>query len=407
MSPIDQAKGAVETVQGLSDASKNASEMADQLGQMKDSVDRKLQVFGEAGNVLGEIVGNQEMSKAEKAKKWKELAVLTAIGLFFTDEDVDHFEEGIEEIDPNETIENTPHEVERVMEVKRIRKKSASGVTLSDSEKNELTLNEGMDEKATRRQVAVNLFAIRYFDKNGKPRDRESITSGMAKYLVQEDCYPSKFLIEKKQLFENGLGTFEQFKQTISDKLVDETVTDPKERLRQAVVILSCSAGGCFGIIPKFVLEKDGLKTTGEEGAKNLYQFFGSVETQISFYKDILATNWKKYDGNPGAVGVAYYSGSADNYIQDPRNPRWMKPQYGVSKENIDLADYTPDKPPRGSIRSYALKAERLFNEFKQKMPGLNDIDYMAMAIEKIESGGSVIHNRIKDRGKPGSGSVT
>ena len=226
----------------------------------------------------------------------------------------------------------------------------------------------------------------------------------MAKYLIEENCYPSKFLIQREQPFPNGLGSFEEFKQTISDKLVDETVTDPDERLRQAVVILGCAAMGSFGIIPWFQFEQEGLERRGEEGARNLYNWLGSIENQINSYKDILVTKWERYKGDPGTVGVSYYAGeAAEKYMKNPRDPRWLKPQYGVSKDNIDLTDYSPDNPPRGSIRSYALKAERLFQEFKKQMPGLDDINYMAMALEKIESGGSVMYDRIQQKYQAGN----
>ncbi len=252
-------------------------------------------------------------------------------------------------------------------------------------------------------QLATNFFSLRFHKKNGELRDRSSIKSGLAKYAVEKGCYPSDFLIAGEPLFKDGLGTFEEFKQRL-DVLVHPSITDPRERARQKAILASYAAGGSYQIVLGIHSEKKGWPITGEDpekDARNLYDFFGSIDTQIDLFKAIVNPIWKKYEGDPGAAGVAYYSGSAAEYKKNPRDRKWIVPQWGVSPD-VDVNDYSPDKPIRGSIRSYALETEKFFAQFKKEMPGLNPIDYYAMAIEWIESKGTELHDRIKERHSKG-----
>ena len=235
-----------------------------------------------------------------------------------------------------------------------------------------------VDKNPLKRQLFVNMKAIKYFDTETK-KPFEKPQGRIGKMLSEKKVKPSKFILGgSSELFKEGITDYDGFKKNVTDKLVDESVTDQKERERQAAIILSCCAIGHFQIVPRANFGKMGWSTEGESGLRDMYEFIRSTERQVDLYKKIITNLWDKYK-DPGHVGVSYYSGSAEKYRKNPMDPKFHKTQYGGHI----------------SIHGYAEKIRRLYKENKREFPTATDIDCVAMAIEKVESGGSIIRNSI------------
>lgn len=329
-------------------------------------------ILSAAGNQLKNLARDyRDLNSSERLKRVGGLVALATLGWILKKEDVEHYEEGDEEIDEEETLDDTPVEQAN----KKARKKpDASGKNLSQQ-----AADPREDEVISAQQAAVNMYAIRYFEADGS---KHASPNSLGKILIAEKVTPSKFILEKSgALFKEGVGSLDDFKKNLTDKLVDKSVTDPKERIRQAAVILSCCAVGRFQIVPHFFFEKMGLKTRGEEGLKDMYNYIRSTDRQIGVFKKIIEGQWNSFK-DVGLVAVAYYAGdaTASAYKQNPEDPRFQQKQYGG----------------HASINEYAQKARANFAKFKSEIPGLQEIDYVAMVIESNETGKGVIYARAK-----------
>lgn len=322
-------------------------------------------LFSVAGDQLKKLALDfRDLSAQEKLQRVGGLVALATLGWILKKDDAEHYAEGTDEIDEDETVDDTP--VERQYKRKR---KESSGKEADPRE----------DEVVSAQQCAVNMYAIRYFNEDGTKHPNPN---SLGKVLEAEKVTPSKFILEKSAaLFKNGVGSFEDFKKTVSAKLVDVSVRDPNERLRQAAVILSCCAIGRFQIVPHFFFEKMGLQTRGENGLRDMYNFIRSTDRQISTFRKIIEPQWNRYK-DVGLVAVAYYAGDnvAEAYKKNPDNPNYQSKQYGG----------------HASINEYAQKARNNFARFKSEIPGLQELDYVAMVIEANETGRGVIYDRAK-----------
>lgn len=341
------------------------------LEKMKDGLfqsDVIKKVGGELQNLIEEFKEG-DLSGKEKVKKVVGLALFATLGglLGFekeeiSEEDTSHFNEGRETYseDENHSQQETEKAYEPLPEGK----------------------NDGFEEDGivTKRQSAVNMHAIRYHEKGtGKVIQNPG---GMAKKLKEKGVIPSKFILGKEgKLFKDGVGSLENFKKTV-DKLVDESVTDPNERRRQASLILASCAVGRFQILPWLHFEKMDWKYEGDAGLEAQWKYIRSSERQYALYKKIIGPMWNKFK-DPGLVGVAYYSGTgtARRLQKNPSDPLWDKPQRGG-----------------GTIRSYYEKAGRVFTGTKKEIPSVSELDAVAITIEKIESGGSFVKKLVKKK---------
>ncbi len=258
-----------------------------------------------------------------------------------------------------------------------------------DVEKNEgvkvteVKNNVEIDGTIEKKQRFVNMKSIQWYNLETK-KPFEQHKNGFAKKLKEKNVLPSQFIMEgSSDLYKEGITSFSSFKKTTEDRLVDESITDPQERERQAALILSCCAVGRFQIVPYYHFSKLGLATEGAEGLKNMYDFICSTEMQIILYEKITDSLWNKYK-DPGLVAIEYYAGgkAAAEYKKNPNSPRLLKKQYGN----------------HGSINNYAQRARGLYAENKEKYPQAREIDCLMMALEKIESSGTVIRDRFLGR---------
>ncbi|MDH5597249.1 MAG: hypothetical protein OEY44_04035, partial [Candidatus Peregrinibacteria bacterium] len=234
--------------------------------------------------------------------------------------------------------------------------------------------------------------AIRYYDKKtGKVSSRPN---KLAQVCIEEKAIPSKYILQGSyELFKEGVGTYESFRENVMKKLVREEVKDPKERARQAAVILSCCAVGRFQIVPHHWFKKLGWPTRGEEGLRAMYNFIRSTPRQINLFKGILQEHWNKYK-NAGQVAVEYYSGLGSQY-----GSYLKETTHAERQANEKKGEGTFHKGQHGghrSIYSYATRAEGLFQKYKKELPGLTDLDYAAMAMEGLETGRGIIYEMAK-----------
>lgn len=370
-------------------AKKVAGEKASKAATTKKALEQakaKLGIFKEAGKQLKELARDfKTMGPKERLIKAGGLVALVTLGWILKKEDVEHLKKGQDEVGENETHKNTDAEKAHAKAKKQAEKE------VEDGKKTEEEMSEEFDPKAdeviSKKQTATNMYAIRYYkNKKGK---KHSSPNSLARICMKEKAIPSTFILERSSaLFKDGVGSFEDFKKNVTDKLVRKSVKDPKERIRQAAVILSCCAVGRFQIIPTFFFKSMGWKTRGEEGLRDMYNYIRSTDRQIATFKKIISGQWSRYK-DPGLVAVAYYAGdkTAAAYKKNPDSDRFRKKQYGGHR----------------SIHSYAENARRNFNKFKSECPGLKDLDYVAMTIEANETGKGIIYARAK-QGKGISG---
>ena len=248
------------------------------------------------------------------------------------------------------------------------------GVTVIDNNK-----TYEQDKTPTPRQALVNMKAIKYFSlETQKPLEEKN---KIGKKLVEKNVKPSIFILRKSsELFREGVGSYEDFKKTVSNKLVDPSVTDPKERERQAAIILSYCAVGNFQILPVGHFAKMGWSTEGEQGLKDMYEFIKSKDRQVALFRKIISNLWGTYQ-DPGLVGIAYYGGqgAANGYRRNPNSIKYNSEQYG---KHI-------------SIHGYGQKIRNSYNAIKEKYPNLSNEECVQIAIEKIESGGSTMKKKL------------
>ena len=384
----DKAKDAAKTAAGK--VAEQATETAQEAADTKKNLDKmkhKMDVLSQAGQQLRELAqGFKHFDKQEKLRRIGGLVALVTLGLIFDKEDLERFKKGEDEIAKDETHEDT--EAEKAVE----NAKKEAEEKVEKGEMTEKEMEKEFDPKAddviSAKQSATNMYAIRYYEKDGSKHPRPN---RLAKICMQEKAIPSDFILKgSSALFKEGVGTYEHFRENVSSKLVHESVKDPKERARQAAVILSCCAVGRFQIVPTFFFDKMGWPKRGEEGLRALYEFIRSTDRQITTFKKIISAQWEQFH-DVGLVAVAYYAGdgTAKAYKKNPQNPRFHNKQYGG----------------HASIDEYAQKARRNFEKYKGEIPGLKEIDYVAMVIESNETGRGIIYERAK-KGQ-GIGSMT
>ena len=359
----------------LPEQAKKAKEGLDSTRQALDGMRGKMEFFSEIGGQLKELKENwKEMDGKEKLRKIGGLALVATLGWIFKKEDIEHFEKGHEDADEDEDLEETEGEEEYESEEEEARAKLERGEITQEEYDAEFGM-EG-DETLSVKQTLTNMYAIRYYKEDGSLHEKPN---GLAKICIKEGAIPSKFILKRsKALFKNGVGSFAYFKKNVVDKLVHENVKDPAERLRQAAVILSCCAVGRFQIVPTYYFDKMGWPTRGETGLRAMYNFIRSTGRQISLFKKHLKTKWEEY-GDVGLMAVSYYAGdkTAKAYQKNPTAEWATKEQFGG----------------HGSIHGYAEKARKNFAKYKKELPGLRDIDYAAICIERNESGtGGVLY---------------
>lgn len=358
---LDVAEAARKKTNGPTDTRKALDEARAETG-----------ILSAASKQLKELALNfKDMSRQERLQSVGGLVALATLGWIMSKDEAEHFDEGQQEIDEDETLAETP--------VEQARKKTRKAPNPARKKANTEESDPREDEVISAQQAAVNMYAIRYFEADGS---KHATPNSLGKILDAEKVTPSKFILEKSDaLFKNGVGSFDDFKKNVADKLVDKSVTDPAERIRQAAVVLSCCAVGRFQIVPHFHFKRMNLKTRGEEGLKDMYNFIRSTDRQISMLKKIIEGQWNTFK-DVGLVAVAYYAGDdvAHSYKQNPGDPRFQNKQYGG----------------HASINEYAQKARSNFAKYKSEVPGLQDLDYVAMVIESNETGRGVIYDRAK-----------
>lgn len=335
----------------------------------KEGVDSTKLVVGKLKNLANELgKGNKKEAMREGIGA---LAIAT-LGYIFSTEDRDRLKEGRGQPQAETAATSTP--IESVSATASSTAQKA--VTAVKKAGKEATGGLDSDKKSLAAQRAVNMYAINY-GPNGETRN------SLAKKCKNEGATPDlKFIRENSyKLFEKGIPpSFDDFKKCV-DKLVDASVTDSNERMRQAAVILSCCAVGCFQIIPDFHFKTMGWATRGEEGLRALYDFICSTDKQIDTFKGILGPAWKRY-GDPAAVAVSYYAGygPASEYKKDPTNPKFQSTQYGGHI----------------SIAGYGERARNSYSKLSAEFPGQPPVNILAMVMEGIETGGHVIRQRLE-----------
>lgn len=377
--------------QGKSTALDLIKAVSGQAGDTREALDMaksKLGFLSEAGSQLKNLARDfRDLSAQERLIRVGGLVALATLGWIMKKEDAEYFEEGQDEIAEDETLEDTEPEKSHKKKKRKAEEKVKRGEMTEADKDAEFDPKE--DEVISSQQCAVNMYAIRYFEKDGT---KHANPNQLGKVLEAEKVTPSKFILEKSSaLFKDGVGSFEDFKKNVTRKLVNKSVTDPQERIRQATVILSCCAVGRFQIVPHFFFGKMGLSMRGEKGLKDIYNFIRSTDRQVAMFKKIVEGQWETYK-DVGLVAVAYYAGdgTAEAYKKEPGNSRFKTAQYGG----------------HASIHDYAQRARGNFDKFKKEVPGLQDIDYVAMVIESNETGKGVIYARAK-QGQGISGTQT
>ena len=275
-------------------------------------------------------------------------------------------------------------------------KKEHSDIRLSNATTGAKLDHEGyeVDEVTTKKQRFVNTHAILFYDEKGNKRkkDGKGSMNDIAKKLDDLNVKPSQDIKNGSGKFlENGLGNYDNFKEHAVDYLVDKSVKDPKERMRQAVLILSHSATGRFQIIPAYHFGKMGWPVKGEACLKAIYEFIQSSDRQYALFRKILSNSWGRHK-KAEYVAVEYYHGSAKKYKKNPKAERFTRRSGPLNSKGI---------PAYESIREYALEAQQYFDEFKAKHPQLSEVDCLAMSIEKKESYGTYARERILGGEKP------
>ena len=348
-------KIAAEKVSGAGDTQKALKEIQAKVG-----------ILSEAGKKLKELAQDfKNLDPKERLLRMGGLVALVTLGFMLKPDDAEHLAEGQGELEEDETLEDTDAEQE-------YRQHEESGKEKEKDPQN--------DEIITRQQSAVNMYAIRYYNPD---KTLHSNPNQLARICIREKAIPSAYILEKSgALFKEGVGTFENFKKNVTGRLVRKEVKDPEERIRQAAVILSCCAIGRFQIIPTFHFKRMGWPTRGEKGLKAMYEYIRSTDRQIAVFKKIIEGQWKRYR-DVGLVAVAYYAGedTANAYKKNPDAGKFHQKQYAG----------------HASIHEYAQKARNNFNKYKKEIPGLQEIDYVAMVIESNETGKGVIYARAKE----------
>lgn len=354
------------------EAAKKARETASEVGETKAKLEdmrQKVGVLTEAGDQLRKLATEfRDLDKREIMRRVVGLVGLVTLGLFFKKEDIEHFRKGQEDTKEGETTEGNPAEEER---------HAAEAETPQQEGEGETDFQP--DEVISRKQCATNMYAIRYYNEDKTVHEKPN---DLGKICIKEKAIPSTYILERSAaLFKEGIGTFDFFKKNVSDKLVQASVKDPQERIRQAAVILSCCAIGRFQIVPTYHFKKMGWPTRGEEGLRAMYEYIRSTDRQVALFKKIIEGQWNRYQ-DIGLVAVAYYAGEgvANAYKKNPKSPQFTEKQYGG----------------HCSIDFYANKARKNFDRYKQELPGLSDIDYAAMTIEANETDGGFLYERAK-----------
>jgi hypothetical protein len=357
---------------------KKAGKLANTQEALKKA-QRKVGILSEAGKQLKELAKDfKQLDAKERLQRIGGLVALVTLSWILKPEDAEHFKKGQGTAPKNKTLKATEAEKAQAQARAEAEAKVEEGELSEEEMEEEFDPEE--DDVISVKQSATNMYAIRYYrNKNG---DKFSSPNQLGKICNKEKAIPSTYILESSySLFKEGVGTFEHFKENVSGKLVHESVKDPKERIRQAAVILSCCAVGRFQIVPTFHFKKMDWPTRGEEGLRAMYDYIRSTDRQIAMLKRIVSGQWNKYK-DVGLVAVAYYAGAktANAYRANPDGSRFHKKQYGG----------------HASIHSYAQKARRNFIKFKNEAPGLQDLDYVAMVIEANETGRGIIYSRAK-----------
>lgn len=362
--------------------------VGEKVGKVTDTqkalkeVKAKFNILKEVGKQWKEIKKElPTMTAMEKICRFGGLAALVTLAWLTKPEDIKHFMKGQGSAKEGETLEGTNAEKTYADNKKKAEEDVEDGeITEEEMEKE---FDPKADEIISKKQSATNMYAIRYYRKDGsvyeKPND-QGIICRKAKAI------PSTYILEKSYaLFKDGVGSFDAFKTHVTDKLVHKSVknkdkkAEKKERIRQAAVILSCCAVGRFQILPIYHFKRMGWSTRGEEGLRAMYNFIRSTERQIATFKKILSGQWNRFK-DVGLVAIAYYAGE-DAVIAYKKNPN---PQ-GFEREQSG---------GHSSINKYANDARANFAKFKKEIPGLKDLDYVAMCMESNETGKGIIYSR-------------
>ncbi|MDH5597059.1 MAG: hypothetical protein OEY44_03060 [Candidatus Peregrinibacteria bacterium] len=377
-----------ETSAELAKAAEGMNHTRKALEAVKGAVKGREGLIQEVGKELKELrEGFKQMTPKERLQKMGGIALMVTMAFLAKNkEDAEHFAAGQDEIREDTTYENG--EAEKAYEEAKDEAEEAVKEGKKSKEEFEETFDPEADEKVHPKMSATNLHAIRYYNK--KTGKIEKKPSKLAKVCIEENAIPSKYILKGSyELFKEGVGTYESFRENVMKKLVREEVKDPKERARQATVILSCCAIGRFQIVPHHWFKKLGWPTRGEEGLRAMYNFIRSTPRQINLFKGILQGHWNKYK-NAGQVAVEYYSGLGSQYGS------YLKKTTHAEREQHKIEKKPPfHNPQHGghrSIHSYATRAQGLFNKYKRELPGLSNLDYAAMAMEGLETGKGIIY---------------
>jgi len=348
-------------------------------------VKAEVSIFSEAGKKLKELATDfRTIETKEKIRRIGGLVALATLTWILTEEDADHYAKGQGQAGENETLEDTEAEKANAAAKKEAEAKVEEGEMTEEEMSQEF--DPEADEVISKKQSATNMYAIRYYSEDGKKHPKPN---RLARICMKEKALPSKFILERSYaLFKDGVGTFEAFKKNVRDKLVHKSVKGQKERERQAAVILSCCAVGRFQILPVYHFKRMGWPTRGEEGLRAMYNYIRSTDRQIAVYKKILSGQWNRHkdvglmavEYYSGAGGVKYYKATEAEYKRNPNDPKFHEKEHGG----------------HGSLHEYAAKARGLARKFESEIPGLQAIDYAAMAIEACETGKGVIYARAK-----------
>lgn len=357
-----------------------ANETRQALGEMKG----KMEVFSDVGQQLKEFA--KDFKSLDNKERMKRIGSIVALGILgyafgnFNKDEREWMERGVhgDEETPDEEVSD-----ELIDEVYNDDYEPEAEDFDVQRETGEIPM----------KQTYVNMYAMRYYKEDGTLFAKPSNI-----FQGEEACRPSKFILKgSAALFERGrtgLGSFDEFTDHVSEKLVHEEVEGRDERIRQAAMILSHCAVGRYQILPIYHFKKMGWPTTGIEGLRAMYDFIRENDRQIDTHMAIIGPLWNRYR-DPALVGIAYYSGDSkvERFRQNPDAEEFTRTQFGG----------------HGSIKAYAEKCRGLFARAKQKVKEnagreASDLEALEITLERIESGGSSAYERILAGREPNIG---